>query len=316
MQTEKTNNLLTFVYFQLKILNFFFFLIQNIHKKTKKLIKNRTYWILYIDKNKKRLDNITNKEKIYEKIDKANIKHLNDWNFDQINLFSNIYTVKNFMSSDLKQEGSYFLKSNVKKKENINLSYRKNFKEFTKIKLPQKINKQNSHLNQNEKINMNQFYLLNLKIFYKIPITYFSSSILNTYYPKNNLKNLSLSTEKNFQDLFINQISNSTTKSILFNFIELTGFHLQKSFLLKKILFKIYENDSYKKKIKNCKYTTYVVVNVNIFFEKLHFLGKKKKILKIIKFYENSNKYQTSIKQFLPYGDIYLIFNRHKINQK
>ena len=67
--------------------------------------------------------------------------------------------------------------------------------------------------------------------------------------------------------------------------------------------------------MKNCKNTAYVIINANVFLENIYCVGKKNKVLKIIKFYENSIKSQITNKQFIPYGDIYIFFCRNKIKQ-
>jgi hypothetical protein len=298
------NNLLALTYFHLKMLKFFLYFIQNIHKKTKKFVKNENKLASYLRKKEKKLNNIKQKELNLKKIYNVNAKHLNDWKLDEGNKYSKIFTTKNLIKINTNQDNSFFLDNNQPKK--ITESYNNNikFKEFTKIKLPQK--KKNIRFNMDSKTELSLPIFIKSTNFYKIPITYFSSFFCKNYNLKNNYSILS---ENNLKDFIDNQIDNSNTKIIITNkFSKFNEYYFPKSLLFKKILFLIYQDDINISKLKNCKDTKYVVVNNNIFFDKIYLLEKKKRILKIMKFYENSNKYQIANKQFLPYGDIYIFF--------
>ena len=312
---ENYNYLLSLIFFQVELLKFILYLLETKYEIVKKFIKiNPSKGSLNFAIHKKQLKKVILKKKSPDKFYDLKLNHLKDWFYDTTYNYSNYLLAEKLLKNNINIENTYFTQNNNNEKNFINLNYKKKFKEITKTKLPQK-KKINKFLEKYiYKHSDNESDLDQSLILYKIPITYFSSDIFkNNYKKKNDLKFINLITEKKFLDTVYYHSKNYDSKHLLFNFNYSSKCFFQNSILLKKILHRIFEKNSCEHKIKNCNDTIYIIINSNIFLDKLYFFGIKKKFLKMIKFYENSFKYQTSNKQFMPYGDIHIFFSRNKI---
>jgi hypothetical protein len=320
---KKRNNtsILALLYFQIEMLKFFLYSIKIIFQQSKQFVKIKpkdTY--LYLNNQQTPIIDILQHYENSEKFINQNINHLKDWNVEFSFKYSKFINNDQIRQYDINHKFSYLLKNSESEKKRLNSQYDYGFKESIEVKLPQKKEKRVFFkYKKKTKKHPNALYLASLVKFYKIPISYFSSNIFTKSYQKKDSliykESIYSLPENNLPKLIDSQIMKHDANSFLNDVINSSDFLKKKSIELNKIFFQKFKKIFFDTKIKNCKNTRYIIINVTIQMENCNFENKKKKILNMINMYENLNKYKISYKQFVPYGDIFFFISRNSLVQ-
>ena len=325
MKTKKKRNntcILALLYFQIEMLRFFLCSVKVIFQQSKKFVKMKNKnAFLYLTNKKIQIIDMLQQYENSEKFYNQNINHLKDWNVDLTFKYSKIITNDHNRNFDIDHKFSYLIENAKSETMRLNSKYDYILKESIEVKLPQK--KKQKRLVKNKKRqkdnNLNAPYLNILVRFYKIPISYFSSNIFTKLYnKKDNLiykKIIHSFPENNLPKSIHFQTISNAAQPFLINNTHLSTFFFKKSMSLNNFLFQIFKKNFLDNKLKNCKNTKYIIINVTTQIENCNFENKKKKILNMINIYESLNKYKISYKQFMPYGDIFFFIPKNSLRQ-
>jgi hypothetical protein len=329
MKTKKKENktcILALLYFQIEMLKFFLYSIKIIFQQSKKFVKMKNKdTSLYLKKKKTQIIDMLQQDENSDKFYNQSINHLKDWGLDLSYKYSKFITNDHSKNYDINHKFAYLIENSEIEKKRLNSQYDSKFKESIEVKFPQKKERKkmvNFKKKKEKKIgdHVHAPYLNILAKFYKIPISYFSSNIFTkSYNKKDNLiyKRIIRSFPENDLPKSIHfQTINYDAHLFLINDINSATCFFKKSISLNKLLFQVFKKKFFDNKLKNCKNTRYIIINVTLELENCNFKNKKKKILNMINIYESLNKYKISYKQFMPYGDIFFIIPRNNLNQE
>nr|UXY88374.1 hypothetical protein Cry52Nrm3_p013 [Cryptomonas curvata] len=329
MKTKKGENntcILALLYFQIEMLKFFLYSVKIIFQQSKKFVKIKNKdTSLYLKKKKTQIIDMLQQNENSDKFYNQNINHLKEWDLDPSYKYPKFITNDHSKNYDINHKFSYLIENSESEKKRLNSQYDYRFKESIEVKLPQKKEKKKivKYKKKKEKKiedHVHAPYLNILAKFYKIPISYFSSNIFTKpYNKKDNLINKRIIysfPENNLPKSIHPQAINYDAQLFLISDINSPTLLFKKSISLNKFLFQIFKKNFINYKLKNCKNTKYIIINVTIGLENCNFENKKKKILNMINIYESLNKYKISYKQFMPYGDIFFFIPRNSLKQK